>query len=507
MSFRQNTTHFEREMDAFYATCPADVGEIIAEMERLDAENPHWGPCRRKAMIYETAARMCDVHVFRHYPFFYEIVSGRPRHDWGIRGLGGWLRTRPAQRELERRSIERQAPAREAGLLRGPSVLDHDHHCVGYDNVLAVGLNGLITRAEARLRRGVSDEQRDFLDAAVIGCRSLIALAGRFADTARLLAAEECDPGVRVRLERTARTGDRVPAEPPRTFHEALNTILFLREACGSLEGIGESILGHLDRMLAPYLRADLDAGRITLADARDGIDAFLAMTDVKFGIRREPRETSTTVVIGGCDRRGRPVFNDVTRLIVDAYRELGLVNPKLNARISREHPAEYFDLLADLAGRGRNVVAVFNDDVLIEANARMGKAVEDCRLYVGGGCQENVLQNTEINSRASIYLNLAQVFLMGFFPEAWRHYAEHAGITLQTYHGSESFADFRGRFLANLRAVTNDQIDARNATEAHGRWYSPCPLHSATLDDCLERAKDMNDGGTRYATRRGRRC
>ena len=46
-----------------------------------------------------------------------------------------------------------------------------------------------------------------------------------------------------------------------------------------------------------------------------------------------------------------------------------------------------------------------------------MGKVLEDCRLYVGGGCQENVLENTEINSRATIYLNLLKVFLMGFCP------------------------------------------------------------------------------------------
>jgi formate C-acetyltransferase len=272
-----------------------------------------------------------------------------------------------------------------------------------------------------------------------------------------------------------------------------------MREVCGSVEGIGESILGHLDRMTWPLLQADLAAGRATMEDARDSIDAFLAMTDAKANIRREPRETSTTVVVGGCDRHGEWVYNPVTDLILDAYRDLNLVNPKLNARISSRHPREYFRRLADLASR-TNVLAIFNDEVIIAANVRAGKAIEDARLYVGGGCQENVLQNTEISSRASIYLNLAHVLRMGFFPEQWAEYLSSSGVEIEPYAGAETFEEFRRRFLANLRAVHDEHVDRRNLTEREGGWYNPCPLHSATLDDCIERAKDMFAGGTRYA-------
>lgn len=74
--------------------------------------------------------------------------------------------------------------------------------------------------------------------------------------------------------------------------------------------------------------------------------------------------------------RAGRPVFNEVTRLVIEAYAELGLVDPKLNARVSAAHPDEYFALLAGLSARGCNSLSVFNDDVVIAANQRMGKAL-----------------------------------------------------------------------------------------------------------------------------------
>ena len=111
----------------------------------------------------------------------------------------------------------------------------------------------------------------------------------------------------------------------------------------------------------------------------------------------------------------------------------------------------------------------------------RMGKAPADRRLYVGGGCQENMLQNTETNRRASIYLNLAHVFLMGFLPEQWKWFTERESIEILPYAGSPSFDELRRRFLVNLEAVASNHIDARDSTEQEGWWWNPCPLHSST--------------------------
>ena len=500
MRFAQEQPLFEEELDAFYATYPVDISPLFGEMDRIAARHPEWGPCRRKALIYETAAARCDVHLFRRCPFFYEIVGGRERWQWGFGGIGSWLLQQPEQRALAAPPAAWDRQRNERGFSHDYPVLDTDHHCVGYDNLLRWGLNTIADRIEARLR-GLGDErQRDFLEAALIGCRSLVAIADRFAIDARAMAEDEAEPHDRERLMEMAAAAKHVPAYPPRTFYEALCAVLFVREALASLEGIGESILGHLDRMLGPYLDADLASGRVTLERATDLMQAFLAITDAKCNIRREPRETSTTVIIGGCDRNGEPVFNEVTRMIVEAYRDLTLVNPKLNARLSPRHFPEYFRLLADLIAAGTNVVALFNDDVIIEANVRAGKAREDSRLYVGGGCQENMLQNTEINSRASIYLNLAHVFLIGFFPDEWAWFTERVGIEIEPYAGAKDPGEFRRRFLVNLQAITDAHIDARNATEREGWWWNPCPLHSATIDDCIDNGRDMMDGGTRYA-------
>lgn len=501
MAFLDERAEFEDEIDAYYRTCPNDVSAIREYLDAVAEANPSWSPFQLKALVYDTIAERCPVRVFRHFPFAFEVGVGKMRTDLGAGGIGGWLKTRPGGRELLDCGSRWWAPWSRAGLSLGWPVLDDNHHSLGIDNVFRYGLDGLRRCAAARRARVAEEAEREFLESMMIGLRAQMRLAGRFAAEADRLAAAEGDPVVGERLRVLAATMRKVPAAPPATFCEGLATVLYMRETTQALEGNGISILGHLDRVLGPLYEADLAGGRITRAAAADLLGFFLALSDARFGIRDFGAHvgTNTTVVIGGCDRDGRPVFNEVTRLVIEAYAELGLVDPKLNARISAVHPDEYFGLLAGLSAQGCNSLSVFNDDVVIPANRRMGKALEDCRLYVGGGCQENVLENTEVNSRATIYLSLPGVLLMGLFPERWAELCARDNIEIAPLTGEPGFDEFYAANLRNLRAVLRAHVDQRNRTEAEGVRFNPCPLHSATIDDCMEKARDMMAGGARY--------
>ena len=110
------------------------------------------------------------------------------------------------------------------------------------------------------------------------------------------------------------------------------------------------------------------------------------------------------------------------------------------------------------------------------------------------------MLENTEINSRATIYLNLLQVFLMGFFPEKWTFFTERESTRLEPYEGCDTFEAFYQAYLRNLKMVVDAYINQRNRSEKEGWRFSPCPLHSATISDCIENAKGMMAGGARYS-------
>ena len=502
MSFRDERTAFEAELDAYYGAGPNDVSDIQRDLERTADANPGWSSWQLKERVYEAISTRCPVVVFRHFPFYYEIDVGKPRTDLGAGGLGGFLKSRPTGERLHEAGRAWWEPCASTALSSGWLVLDDNHHCLGNDNVFRYGLSGLLARARARLDTVEGADEQAFLHCMCVGLESQIALAVRFSEAAERALADEEDPTVRERLGRIAEVARRVPAQPPATFYEGLAAILFMRETTQALEGNGISILGHLDRLLGPLYEADLAAGRISREKAVDQLAFFLAMSDVRFGMEEATRHvgTNTTIMIGGCDADGEPVFNEVTRMVAQVYGEHRIVDPKLNARISADHPPGYFDLLSELTISGCKSISLFNDDVVIRANVKAGKAERDCRLYAGGGCQENVLENTEINSRATIYLNLLAVFLHGLFPEKLAFLGERDGVRLTEYVESEGFEALYAAFLENLRGVLLAHIAFRNRGERQGAVYNPCPLHSATIDDCIDNARGIMQGGARYS-------
>jgi len=322
MRFKQEYADLYEEMDGFYATYPVDISSCVNTMNSKLDEEPAINSYQRKAIIYETAAEQCAVKVFRHYPFYYEIISGRQRTRWGFDGIGGWHLGLPRFDSMKNEWLRYLDEFRGELLISGPAFYDLDHHCVGYDNVLAWGLKGCIEKAENRLQNGCTEKETRFLEAVIVANKALARIAENFSNEAARMAAAEGDPDIRKRLERIRDTAKRVPYHAPETFYEALNTIIFMREAAASLEGLGISMFGHVDRMLFVYYAKDLEAGRVTEDEAYDLISAFLAYTDIKFDTRTAHHETSTTVMIGGCDARGEPVCNDITRMVIRAYKE-----------------------------------------------------------------------------------------------------------------------------------------------------------------------------------------
>lgn len=117
-----------------------------------------------------------------------------------------------------------------------------------------------------------------------------------------------------------------------------------------SSEGNGLSVFGHVDRLLYPYYEQDLAAGRLSPEEGRHLVSFFLAMCDTRFGMKIAGGRhvgTNSTITLGGCDRDGMPLFNGLTLLFLETHRDLMLVDPKVNVRISANHPAGYFDALA----------------------------------------------------------------------------------------------------------------------------------------------------------------
>ena len=483
-----------------YASYPADVSGLLKKLDESKKEHPEFGELRQKAMIYEVGARECELYLFPECPFYAEVISGRERNSVTssfppVPGIASWMMNQ--NKEFAESFLSWSQEYRERDLFAGEMYTDCAHHYADVERVIRLGYRGIKKEAEAC--EPVTKREKEFIESVKIACDSMCLLGERFSRKAEELLKTEKEERCRRNLRLIANTAYRVPAEPPQTFYEALATVWFEREMCNTFEGMGFAVLGHLDRLLYPFYERDLREGRIDRNSAKELILCFLALTDARWDLTDIPGGTNATVMIGGTAPGGKAIFNDVTRMFIEAYWENDLANPKLQARVSPAHPQEYFELLGKLAGKGSNVLSVLNDPVIIDAQIRQGKREKDCYSYLAGGCQELVLQN-EVNCRANIYLNLPQMLLMQFHPEDWK-FTEKDGLFLKHLESSRDFEEFYQRYMQNIRMIFQEIAVNFNRFEGQWRYYNPCPMFSMLMNGCIPRMMDVSEGGADYNT------
>lgn len=491
-----NYTRGARELDVYYSAPIVDVSALQNEIQEMLKSFPEGTPIvQQKLAIQHLIVQKCQIRVFPHFPFFWELCCGRDRCIWGV--------DTPLIANLKYYHSDKWLIPYKEGiqwyldnfLFKGWSPVGYDHHCLGYDNILNKGCDKLKEEALRKMQSETDPKRRMTLASFAEGVQIVTDLAERFAKEAERMLKEEQDEDALKNLQRIALAARRVPRFPASSFYEALACILFCRETCGNLEGAGVSTFGHIDRMLMPYLEADLANGKITRDEAYSLIYELLSYTDAKFGINDGSfSETSTTIVLGGCDAEGNPVFNDVTRMVLEAVMSNRTVGTKIIVRISSKHPDEFFALLGRFVGSRCNVMVMPNDDTLIAANVRYGKRIEDARLYVGGGCHEVVLQNTEVNTRADSWLNLPEILLRTLMGKPVT--PEQATIPAPDF---ATYEDFYHAVMSNLQLAHDTICGLKTKYERLWREYDVFPTYSAFLDDCLEKACDITSGGARY--------
>ncbi|MGJ9583214.1 pyruvate formate lyase family protein [Actinotignum sp. GS-2025b] len=129
----------------------------------------------------------------------------------------------------------------------------------------------------AELSRGDANysDKRVFYEAVLIVVDAVRIFQQRFAELAERMAADSVDPGRAAELRAIAENCRQVPYRPARTFWEACQAYWFvmLIDYC-SQNGSAISA-GRFDQYCYPYLRADLDSGRLSRAEAQTILDAL----------------------------------------------------------------------------------------------------------------------------------------------------------------------------------------------------------------------------------------
>lgn len=211
---------------------------------------------------------------------------------------------------------------------------------------------------------------------------AILSLTDRYRDLASAQGKEEL-----------ADTLTRVPRYGARTLCEALQFFRILHFSLW-LEGDYHNTTGRFDQYMYPYLEADLACGRLTRETALELLeDFFLSFnkdSDLYVGVQQG--DNGQSMVLGGRTADGRDGFNLLSELCLIASRELMMIDPKINLRVSRDTPLSVFELGSELTRAGLGFPQYSNDDVVIDGLCKLGYDYEDAVQYVVAACWEFII-------------------------------------------------------------------------------------------------------------------
>jgi len=397
-----------------------------------------------------------------------------------------------------------ESVAMEGWFVSGSS--PQGHVTIGIKKVLDMGFRGIAHQAAEQLKlfrdefeKGKLTEQaylrkKDFLEAAQITAGAVCEFAERYARLAEEMA-QRTEGQRKLELLEIAERCRHVPAELPRSFMEALQAI-WLTQAVVLISYGGGSITcpGRVDQFLYPYYKQDLAAGRITCDQALEAIMEYIIKlaTVVYFG--------PNNVTIGGIDKNGEDVVNEVSYLFLEAHKRLkGCGRIGLAVRISAKTPREFLTKACEVH-RECAGIAFHNDEVVIRGLLEDGYSLEDARNYSIVGCAEPT--GTGNNNGYTASNGILPAAILELVLNEGKRYAagwKQVKPPVVSISSFKIFEDVKKAFLEELSRAVEKCVEAGYLKDQVIADNFPLPLLSSTIEGCVESGEDVTRGGARY--------
>lgn len=273
----------------------------------------------------------------------------------------------------------------------------------------------------------------------------------------------------------TAYTLHTVKTEGAQNFRQALQLLRILHFSIWEA-GNYHNTLGRFDQYMYPFYQKDLENGTLTKEEAFDLLEEFFLVcnkdSDLYPGMQQG--DNGQSLVLGGRNANGEYLFNDLSRMCLQASYELKLIDPKINIRVDQGTPNEIFTLGSRLTKIGLGFPQYSNDDVIIPGLIRKGYSKEDAYNYVVAACWEFI-----IPGKAMDIPNIDAVSLIGC--------VDRCIEKLNTCPDYPSFYTL-------VEQEIQKEVDT--ICEKHRNLYIiPSPMMSLLMDGTIERAKDISEG------------
>ena len=401
------------------------------------------------------------------------------------------------------------------------------HHPANYEKLLKLGLKGYRERIYEKIdseldQKNPDREKLDRWRAMLLCLDGVSGFAARYSALALEMALNENNQVRRDELFEISKILKRVPENPPETLHEALQT--FWTVYCSLHSTLNLIPAGRSDQYFYPFYKSDKDKGTLTDEHARDLIASWLSKfsdriqnnsdnwdsqsVDERFFSDPDDPDESVNygiganswlmnAILGGLTPEGEDGTNELTYMILDVWNQLELISPVMSVRFSKKSPEKLYIECAKILRCGSGEPALYSDEPIIEGLLKKGISLEDARGYSNDGCWEVLVPGKTDHS----YQHILVMHLLEYTLFRGRSLLRDRMETFDSGDplGCKTYDEFYELFMAQVRRRVDELIDSKRESYGKIEVIAPDPLLSVFMDDCVERGKDISNGGAKY--------
>jgi|TARA_B100002003_G_scaffold252032_1_gene300617 formate C-acetyltransferase len=390
----------------------------------------------------------------------------------------------------------------EQGLMQPVGHYGHNIH--NFEKVLSKGSLGIKEEAEAGLAELDLTEPEDLKKAAFLGgvvtsMEAAAEIGERFAALAREMAEEEKDATRKADLLKIAEVCERVPANPARTLHEALQACVFVRMlVMWEIAYDMGFCLGRMDQYLYPLFEGDMREGRSTREQAQELLDCYT----LKVG----HAGASASMAVGGVRPDGNDATNDLSYMFIEAIMHTRLAGPNFAVLVHSKSPDQFLIKACQLCSLGGGHPQFLNYDVMIAQALARGTTggpsvtLRDARTAANVGCLELVIPGKDSGYLYfTHYSNHALALELVMTNGVRRSDGRQVGLQTGDSRQFTSFEEVQQAYHQQLAEMRRRIQIAGTQREQKLIELYPTLFESALIDDCIEKGMCREDGGAHY--------
>lgn len=378
------------------------------------------------------------------------------------------------------------------------------------DGLFPKGFRGIIEECRAKksklnLSYPGDREKREFYDSVILVSKGLITLARRYADKAELTAETEKDKERKRELMDIARICRRVPEFSPASFQEALQMIWFYQLGGILMENPLSLNPGRFDQYMYPYYQYDVRHKLHSNEEILELIECYwLKLSEWVWTISANTADFFAgynqfqNLTVGGCDRDGKDVTNELSYLALRATSELKTHQPGLSVRISRDSPREFIDAVMELVAQGTGFPAIHSDRTGYRMLKNLGYETEDARDWNNCGCVVPHFRKT-FEWTSTVNVNFSGALEYATNGGKSRLTGKQMGLALNRSRKFKTYEELEAAFFKQFDNLIEISVAGTLVAQKLQKEMIPRPLFSALFGECLESGRDLVEGGAKY--------